>query len=641
MTDLSCLWTVGKDNFGRLISKIRVPKVLIVAAVCVLVFMVHWPALSAKVLSFDDSQYFTDNVLVQNPGWTSMKRFLTEVLAPSTVRGYYQPLAMISLMFDYVLGGRENNLMPFHRTSLILHTANTALIIVLLYLLFGQIWIAAAAGLLFGVHPMTVEPIPWVGERKTLLAAFFSLWSLVFYLRATSDKRRAAKFYIGSLVAYLLALMSKPTSVPIPAVMLLMDYWPLRRLNWRAVREKAPFFVLGGIFAVITYISQTRTAGTALPGEGRYSFQYVPLPVCYDVVFYLCKILWPVNLSSHYIFPRPFGLSNPAVLAGVIGTGLLTFLLLFSLRWTKAALTGWLIFFVAIFPTMQTLRFSDVIASDKFAYLPSIGLLMILASFLRWLCGDGVALTRCRTAAMIVLVLACAETAATRRYLAYWQDSVSFFEYMLALTPNEPSLLNNLGNAFKLQKKFEKAVVCYKQGLQVNPNDAGLHYNLAVTLQSQGRPNEAIDHYQKSIEADPREAAVYNNLGVVLLSQDKLDEAADCFRKTLRLNPDKTSAMSNLAWILATHPDPKVRNVNQAVSLAERAAKLTHYEDIFVLNTLMLTYTVVDRPEDAVNVAQKAFALASAAGDREQASQIRRQIEVLKEQVAKKKRINP
>jgi len=617
--------------------------VTLIAAVCAVVLAAHWPVLSAKVLSFDDSQYFTDNVLVQNPGWTSAKRFLTEVLAPSTVRGYYQPLAMISLMFDYALGGRENNLMPFHRTSLILHVANTALIIVLLYLLFGQIWVAAGVGLLFGVHPMTVEPIPWVGERKTLLAAFFSLWSLILYVypRVTGHKSRVTRFYIGSLVAYLLALMSKPTSVPIPAVMLLIDYWPLRRLNWRVVLEKIPFFVLGGVFAVITYISQTRTAGTALPGEGRYSFQYVPLTICYDIVFYLRKILWPANLSSHYIFPRPFGLSNPAVLGGVIGTGLLIFLLVFSLRWTKAALTGWLIFFVAIFPTMQTLRFSDVIASDKFAYLPSIGLLMILASFLRWLCGDGAALPRCGTAAAVVLVLACAETAATRQYLAYWQDSAGYFEYMLKLTPKEPSLLNNLGNAFKLQKKFEKAIVYYKQGLQVSPNDAGLHYNLAVTLQSQGKLNEAMDHYRKSLDADPREAAVYNNLGVVLLSQDKLDEAADCFRKTLQLNPDKTSAMSNLAWILATHPNSKVRDVKQAVSLAERAAKLTHYEDIFVLNTLMLAYSVVDRPDDAVNVAQKALVLASAAGDRVQAAQLRRQIEALKEQAAKKKATKP
>ena len=633
--------------------------IILIAAVCVVVLAVHWPALSAKVLSFDDSQYFTDNVLVQNPGWTSAKRFLTEVLAPSTVKGYYQPLAMISLMFDYSLGGRENNLMPFHRTSLILHIANTALIIALLYLLFGQtfdrlrvvskpvlsgvervepIWIAAGVGLLFGVHPVTVEPIPWIGERKTLLAAFFALWSLFFYVRYAQKSRRG--FYLVSFAMYFLALMSKPTSVPIPVVMLLMDYWPLRRFNRQSVLEKLPFFVLGSVAAVVTYISQSRTAGAALPGEGRYSFQYIPLTICYDIVFYLCKILWPANLSSHYIFPRPFGLSNPVILAGVIGTCVLIFLLLLSLRWTKGAMTGFSVFFVAIFPTMQTLRFSDVIASDKFAYLPSVGLLMILASFLGWLCGAGItarALVRCRTAAMVVLILACAETVATRRYLVYWQDSASFFEYMLTLTPNEPSLLNNLGNAFKLQRRFEKAVVCYKQGLQIKPDDAGLHYNLAVTLQSQGKLDEAINHYRKSLRADPQEAATHNNLGVILLSQGKLDEAADCFRQTLRLNPDRPSALSNLAWILAAHPDPKIRDPNQAVAFAERAAKLTHYEDIFILNTLMLTYTAVDRLGDAVNVAQKSLVLASAAGDREQAEQIRRQIKTLKEQKEKKK----
>ena len=134
------------------------------------------------------------------------------------------------------MGGRENNLRPFHITSLALHMANTALIIVLLYLLFGNIWAAAAAGLLFGVHPMTVEPIPWVGERKTLLAAFFAFWSLILYVRYSRSGNW--KSYAGCFLMYLLALMSKPTSVPLPVVMLLMDYWPLKRFSikgfWRS-----------------------------------------------------------------------------------------------------------------------------------------------------------------------------------------------------------------------------------------------------------------------------------------------------------------------------------------------------------------------------------------------------------------------
>ena len=354
---------------------------VLTAAVCGAVVITHWPALNANALSFDDQQYFTGNALVQNPSWNSAKRFLTEVLEPSTVEGYYQPLAMISLMFDYAAGGRKNNLTPFHTTSLILHTANTALIIILLYLLFGNIWAAAAAGLLFGVHPMTVEPIPWVGERKTLLAAFFSLWSLFFYVRYAKSANR--KFYIACFFAYFLALMSKPTSTPLPAVMLLMDYWPLNRLSKKTILEKIPLFLMGAIFACITYISQHRTAVTVLPT--KYGPEYVPAVLCHNIIFYLYKIIWPVNLSSHYAFPKPFGLTSPMVLAGVIGTCILIPVLLFSLRFTKAALTGWLIFFVAIFPTMGVIGFTNVIASDKFAYLPSVGLLMALTAFLIWL----------------------------------------------------------------------------------------------------------------------------------------------------------------------------------------------------------------------------------------------------------------
>jgi hypothetical protein len=221
-------------------SKVYLVAVLTVA-VCAAALITHWPALSAQALSFDDNRYFVENFLVRNPSWESAKRFLTEVLEPSTVGGYYQPLTMISLMLDYALGGQTDSLLPFHITSLALHIANTALIIVLLYQLFGLAWVAAGVGLLFGVHPLTVEPIPWVGERKTLLAAFFTLWSLVLYMRFVH--KGSSKAYRGSIILFVLALMSKPTSTPLPALMLLTDYWPLRRLKWRSLLEKLLFLL--------------------------------------------------------------------------------------------------------------------------------------------------------------------------------------------------------------------------------------------------------------------------------------------------------------------------------------------------------------------------------------------------------------
>ncbi len=762
--------------------------------VCAVVLFAHWPALSARALSFDDNQYLTENSLVQNPGWTSAWRFLTEVLEPSTVEGYYQPLTMISLMTDYAGGGRADNLRPFHRTSLALHVANTALIIVLLYLLFGQTWIAAAAGLLFGVHPMTVEPIPWVSERKTLLAAFFALWCLILYLRYTRSSSR--RLYVGCFVMYVLALLSKPTTTPLPVLMLLMDLWPLRRLNKTAITEKLPLLVIGGISAIITYISQSRTAFTSLPGE--YRLTYIPLVLCHNIIFYLYKIIWPVKLSSHYAYPVPLGLSHPMVLAGVIGTCILIPLLVISLHWTRGLLIGWLFFFVAIFPTMGVVGFTNVIASDKFVYLPSIGLLMILVAFLGWLCGAGKPLVRQVVVIIIVVTLAAAESVATRRYLVRWNDTEGLFEHMLALTPNEalvhnnlaaalkfegkldkaishfrkalqlkpdyaeaynnlgailesqgkfdeaasyyskalklkPSLVDacynlgktlqaqgkldeaislyrkalqtkpndapthcilgyalqsqgkldeaishyhqalqikpnfpeahfNLANALKSQNKLDQAVSHYQQALQTRPDDPDTHNNLGNALRSQGKINEAITHYRQAVQARPNFiealfnlanalstlgkfddavsyyrqvlqlkpdfAKAHNNLGTVLELQGSLDEALDHFRRALQIQPDYPSPLNEMAKILTTHPDTKIRNPDQAVKLAEHAAELTKYQDPSILDTLSAAYAASGQFDQAVKTTQKALDLASAAGDKTLADQLRSKLEL-------------
>src|ERR1041385_79700 len=163
--------------------KIVLAMVLIGAAVA----WAHWPALASKAISFDDEQYFVANPLVRRPGTASAWQFLSEVLKPSTVEGYYQPLTMISLMVDAGMGATPQNLLPLHRTSLAIHVANCLSLIVLLDMLFGSLLAAALVALLFGLHPMTVETIPWLGERKTLLATFFAIWSMVSYLRAPNS----------------------------------------------------------------------------------------------------------------------------------------------------------------------------------------------------------------------------------------------------------------------------------------------------------------------------------------------------------------------------------------------------------------------------------------------------------------------
>ena len=525
----------------------------LIPLVALIVLATHWPGLSARAILKDDVQYVTKNVLVQNPSWASAGRFFSEVLEPSTVRGYYQPLTMISLMLDHALGGRPDDLRAFHCTSLGLHVLNTALVIVLLYLLFGQPVPAALAGLLFGVHPLTVESVTWLSDRKTLLATCFALWCLILYVHAT---RKGTWWPYGvSLVMYILALLSKPTTVPLPVLLLLLDYWPLRRLGRRAVVEKAPFLALSLAFALITFISQSRTAPVTVPGESELA--RIPLIVCHNVIFYLYKMFWPANLTPHYGFPDPLALRHPMVLAGVIGTCLLIPALLLSWRWTRGPLVGWLFFFVAIFPTLGVVGFTDVIAADRFVYLPALGPLLVITWLLArvWVDRAGVWRRRLPTVAMVVVVVlvAAAEATATRRYLSYWQDMEKLHRRMVALAPQAPETHYNLGVVMAKQGNLAEAIRSFSQAIRIRPSYAEAHYNLGVALLTGqiADIDRAMAHFAAAIQIRPHYRAAHKNLAAALVQKGRSGEAIGHYTEALWLQPDDYSAHYGLAVALA------------------------------------------------------------------------------------------
>jgi len=579
--------------------------IAIIVAVCVIVLVAHWPALSAKALSFDDEQYVTKNVLVQNPGWASTKRFFAEVFTPSTVTGYYQPLTMVSLMLDYAIGGREDNLLPFHRTGLALHVANTALVIVLLYLLFRNIWIAAAVGLLFGVHPMTVESVTWISDRKTLLAAFFAFWSLLFYILFT--RTAGKKYYAACLIAYLMALMSKPTSTFLPFVMLLMDYWPLNRLSRKSVLEKLPFFALLIAFSVITFVSQVSAAGGLLPGQEQHGLLNPPLIICHNMIFYPLKMLWPAGLSSYYPYPQPFAIANPKLLADVVAAILLIVLLVVSLRWTRAALTGSLIFFIAILPTMQIFKFSDVIASDKFAYLPSLGVLMMLASFLLWLYNNN--FRRALIISVVVLLLTAAEGVATRRYLVYWRDTISLFNRMLALAPDSTSLHSSLAAKYIRIGQNEKALELFSQAITINPSDSMVYFNLGIAYGDLKRYQDAIDAFQNAIRLSPKFDDAYTALGGVYATLGDFDRAVESFKQAITINPSKSQASFNLGRAYF-----KLKRYQEAEDSLQKAIRLSpKYADAYT--ALAFVYAAMGKVEEEINMCNKAIELSPRSSD--------------------------
>jgi tetratricopeptide (TPR) repeat protein len=682
----------------------------------------HWPALSSPTILFDDDQYLTGNHLVQHPTWASAGRFLAEVLEPSTVGGYYQPLAMISIMLDYPRAGRPDNLRPFHETSLALHVANTGLVILLLHALFGSPWAAVIAGLIFGLHPMNVESIPWVAERKTLLAAFFALAGLGVWVRYARAGNRAA--YAGALLLFALALLSKPTTTPFPVLLLLLDVWPLRRLlpprgvpapsAGRVLLEKAPFFALAVVSAVVTVVSQHRTAEVVRPDE--YPPYAIPLVLCHNIVFYLYKLVWPAHLSGFYEIPQPFGLSQPPVMIGLVGTILLLAALGASLRRTRAWATGWLFFFAAIFPTMGVIGFTAAIAADRFVYLPMIGLLLPIADLVARWDRAGPRPPARRAALALAVIVPGLLAFRTRAYLGLWQNCEGFYRHMLATTPDSSSVLMGLGHELQKQKRFpealdafrqavlhdpglpqarvnlgfaleklgrnaeamaqyeeavrlkpglaeahnflanmlfsagraEDALRHYEESIRLKPEISPLRHNYATTLAQIGRPQDAIAHFERAIALDPLATRSHFNLGLTLLNLGRADDAARRFqtaleldpgyakahyqlgaalialgrpadglsrwRRALQIEPDWPAALNALARVLATAPQPELRDGAEAVRLAEKACRLAENRDADLMETLAAAYAESGRQAEAASAAKRAAELHRSAG---------------------------
>jgi len=557
-------------------------------AVALIVAVTYYPVLSTRTLWIDDDQYLTDNPLVQKPGWNSIRRFFAEVMNPSTVEGYYHPLAMSSLMMDCWLGGRPDHLRPFHRTALCLHVLNSVLLFSLCYLLFGNPWAAAVAGVLFGIHPMTVEVIPWAGERKTVLASFFALAGLCSYVLYV--RGQGPKAYAGTLILYVLALLSKPTTTPLPALMLLLDAWPLRRLNRRAVVEKLPLLAVAAVSSAITVLSHGRTSPLDLPSRNPVLESFYTLT--HNLYLYLSRSVWFGQFASPYFYPEPFSIRHPAVLAGVVGSTVLVVLLVLSLRRTPSLVVGVAFFLVTLLPAMSLIRTNPVIASDKYAYLPMVGLFLPVAYLLsalwtpiqearapRW--------GRIASAAVVLLAIG-AEAKATRLYLAPWKDKERLLAHLISISPEVPQWHYGLANMLKQRGDLPGAIKHYQVALQRWPTLAGAREGLAEALARQGKTAEALQNILEVIRLEPANpqarylagnlllergqtleaieqyaeairlrsdfAEAHNNFGVALLKLGRIDEAIDRFQVALRLRPDLSNARRNLNTAMSRRP---------------------------------------------------------------------------------------
>jgi len=632
----------------------------------VLTALVYEPVRTHEFINFDDGLYVQANPRVQGGfTWESIRWAFTTAHASN-----WHPLTWLSHMLDCRLFGL--NAGAHHLTNVVLHGLNTWLLWWLWVRLTGAPGRSLVVAGLFALHPLHVESVAWVAERKDVLSALFGLLTLLAYERyarrraaarsatgqaaqsaagggdsgkeehghsrsclpasptspgRTVRARGAGRAYTLALVCFALGLMSKPMLVTLPFVMLLLDYWPLRRIpgadrgntfpftraaarsGVRLAVEKLPFFALAAASSTVTYLVQERTGAVASLEIYPFSARVMNAVMAY--LTYLGKMLWPANLSVIYLPPEQ---RDPvAALLAVVALGAVTGWVLWQAAKRAWLAVGWFWYLGMLVPVIGLVQVGNQAFADRYMYLPSVGLSVGVV----WLAWEWAA----RRAWARVLAQALAAGAllgygwAARQQVRLWRDSETLFTHGLRVTRDNFILHNNLGTALLFQGRYAQAKPHYEEALRLRPLYAEALNNLGVLLTREGRVAEALPLLERAVRLAPKRATVYAELAVALAYEGRWDDAVDYYRRTLALQPDCLPALNNLAWIHATHPEARYRNGAEAVRLAEEACRLTRYQRAIFVGTLAAAYAEAGRFVEALATAEKAEALARAAGD--------------------------
>ena len=583
-------------------------------AVCVCLAVVTW-VVFAQTLRYDFVNYDDPQYVYQNARISSGINFANVAWAFSHIHSEnWHPLTTITHMLDCQLHGL--NAGWHHFTNVLLHCLAVVLLFVALERMTGALWRSAFVSAVFAVHPLHVESVAWIAERKDVLSAFFFMLTLLAYLHYT--RAPSIGRYLTVALGVALGLMSKPMLVTLPFVLLLLDYWPLGRFEahrsntgrhvLQLILEKIPLIALSAVSSFVTFLAQRGAIGWTeqLPVSARISNALVAY------VVYIRQMFWPAGLAVFYPHPESRLPVWEISLALIVLVGITAAAFVFR-KQAPYFVTGWLWYLGMLVPVIGLVQVGWQGHADRYTYLPQIGLYIAVT----WAVTDLTRSWRFQRMALGVAALIVVGALSWRGWLqtSYWRDSETLFTHALAVTSNNDVALNNLGIIFLEKGQLDDAISKLQAAIDLRPENAPAHDNLAKALLKKGQVAEAMVHYRKFLEIEPENVEARNTLGTALIQQGLVKEAIDQWQDALALQPDNGNAASNLAWVFATCPEDSIRDGARAVELGEKALRISGGKIPMIYRVLAAAYAESGRFADAIETAQRGAELATTQGN--------------------------
>ncbi len=527
----------------------------------VLTFTVFSRALLCGWVNYDDPDYVYENQHVQ----TGLTLQNIKWAFTSTHAANWHPLTWLSHMLDVSLYGLHPH--GHHLTSVLLHSINAAFLLLILHAMSGNLWRSALVAAVFALHPLRVESVAWISERKDVLSAMFFMLTLAAYIRHT---RRPGRWSLAMpLCLFTLGLSAKPMLVTLPLVLLILDIWPMSRAGNATVRpklilEKTPFLLAAAAAAMVTLFAQHQ--GEAIRALSEVSLFHRIANAAVSYVAYIRLSLFPSCLALPYPHPGE-RISLPLATAAIAALLGITAAVFRARKRAPFLLAGWLWYLIMLAPVIGIIQVGGQAMADRYTYLPQIGLLLMVA----WSLPEPQYQQTRRALALFCIILLSILATLTRRQTKFWDNSFSLHNRAIACTSHNSVAFHNLAEALDRNGQSLEALAYYEKAAEITPYDPNLQYNWGNALLKLDQPKAALHHYMLALDRHgPRNLdALYSNIGKAFEAQNDFNNAEAAFRKALSLAPDNSTTLFNLGTVLAGlgRLEEAILNLREAVRL--------------------------------------------------------------------------